>query len=81
MCVYVCVCSSYWVAPFHWVRARGPLCQVFTEMDQDGDQSMDLDEFVSNRHMLGLKTLNLEQAKELFKVIDEDGSGKVRTPR
>jgi Ca2+-binding EF-hand superfamily protein len=51
---------------------------VFSEIDVDGDESMSLDEFIVNRHLLGLKTLNLEEATELFHQIDDDHSGNVR---
>ena len=54
------------------------LHQVFSEIDVDGDESMSLDEFIVNRHLLGLKTLNLEEATELFHQIDDDHSGNVR---
>lgn len=50
---------------------------MFSEIDVDGDESMSLDEFIVNRHLLGLKTLNLEEATALFHEIDDDHSGNV----
>lgn len=54
------------------------LWERFQKVDVDGDNSMTLQEFLAGREILGFSGLDETEATNVFRRIDEDGSGSLR---